>query len=109
DGALRALGVGDPSVTVLACDAAVGAVSRVRHARDAVLVGGGGTDLRVGLFAAEALRPRVDLVVVFTDGYTPWPAAAPPGCAVIAGVLGRDRRELPPTPGWVTRVECLLE
>lgn len=109
DGALRALGVGDSSVTVLACDAAVHAVGRVRRARDAVLVGGGGTDLRVGLAAAAGLRPRADVVVVLTDGFTPWPAEAPPGCAVIAGVLGRDRRDLPPTPGWVTRVECLLE
>lgn len=109
DGALRALGVGDSSVTVLACDAAVQTVGQVRRARDAVLAGGGGTDLRVGLAAAGSLRPRVDLVVVFTDGYTPWPDSAPPGSSVIAGILGRDRRELPPTPDWVTRVECLLE
>lgn len=109
DGALRAIGVGNAAVTVLACDAAVQCVGRVRRARDATLAGGGGTDLRVGIAAASGQRPRPDLIVVLTDGYTPWPAAAPAGSAVIAGVLGRDRRHLPPTPAWATRVECLLE
>ena len=107
DGALRGLGVADASVTVLACDAAVHHVTRVRRARDVRLAGGGGTDLRVGLAAAADLRPRPDLVVVLTDGHTPWPVTPPPGAAVIAAVLGRHRGRLPATPEWVTRVECV--
>lgn len=109
DGALRALGVGDSAVTVYACDAAVHTVAKVRRARDTALAGGGGTDLRVGIRAAAEQRPHADLIVVFTDGYTPWPAEPPAGTAMIAAMLGRDRRHLPPTPGWATRVECLLE
>jgi predicted metal-dependent peptidase len=109
DGALRALGVGDSAVTVYACDAAVHAVAKVRRARDAALAGGGGTDLRVGVSAAAEQRPRADLIVVFTDGFTPWPAAPPAGIAMIAAILGRDGRQMPPTPDWATRVECLLE
>jgi predicted metal-dependent peptidase len=108
DGALRGLGVSGTSVTVLACDAAVHAVTRVRRARDAALAGGGGTDLREGIGAAAALRPRPEIVVVFTDGYTPWPETPPPGSAVIAALLARDGQPLPPTPPWVARVECRL-
>lgn len=109
DGALRALGVGDSAVTVYACDATVHTVTKVRRARDTALAGGGGTDLRVGIRAAADQRPHADLIVVFTDGYTPWPADPPPGSAMVAAILGRDRRQMPPTPRWATRVECLLE
>jgi predicted metal-dependent peptidase len=107
DGALRGLGVADSSVCVYSCDAAVHQVQRVRRARDARLAGGGGTDMRVGIRAAAGQRPRPDLIVVFTDGDTPWPRTPPPGSAVIAALLGRDRSRLPPTPSWATRVECL--
>jgi predicted metal-dependent peptidase len=107
DGALRALGVGGSAITVLACDAAVHAVTRVRSARDARLVGAGGTDMRVGMATADALRPRPDVVIVLTDGYTPWPERPPPGSAVIAAMLGRERAKLPPTPAWARRVECV--
>jgi predicted metal-dependent peptidase len=107
DGALRALGVSDSHVAVYSCDAAVHQVQRVRRARDARLAGGGGTDMRVGIRAAHEQRPRPDVIVVFTDGETPWPETPPPGSAVIAALLGRDRSHLPPTPAWATRVECL--
>ena len=102
EGALVGMGIRRGNVTVLACDAALGAVTRIRKATDAQLVGGGGTDLRVGIAAASAQRPRPDLIVVFTDGYTPWPSQAPPGSAVIAAMLGRKGETLPDTPTWVT-------
>jgi predicted metal-dependent peptidase len=109
DGALAALGVRGSSVTMLACDAAVQTVTKVRRARDTHVAGGGGTDMRVGIQTAAELRPRPDLVVVFTDGYTPWPTQPPPATTVVAALLGRHRTELPPTPAWAVRVECLLE
>jgi predicted metal-dependent peptidase len=108
DGALRGLGVSDAAVTLLACDAAVQTVERVRSARDARLAGGGGTDMRAGIATASSQRPRPDLIVVFTDGYTPWPDQPPPGSAVIAGILGRPEHVLPPSPGWAHRIECRL-
>ena len=109
DGALRGLGVAGAQVMVYACDAALGAVTRVRRASDAALVGGGGTDLRIGIAAASAHRPRPDLIVVFTDGYTPWPATPPPGSAVIAAMLRRADETLPPAPVWATRIDCVLD
>jgi predicted metal-dependent peptidase len=108
DGALRGLGVSDASVTVFACDAAVQTVARIRNVRDSNLAGGGGTDMRTGIAAASDLRPRPDLIVVFTDGYTPWPEQPPTGSAVIAGILGRKEHTLPPSPAWARRIECRL-
>ena len=58
DGVLRALGVADPQVDVLAVDAAVHAVTAVRRADAVHLAGGGGTDMALGITAAQELRPR---------------------------------------------------
>ncbi len=107
DGALRSIGVSGAEVTVLSVDAAAHTAQRVRRARDAVLIGAGGTDMRVGISTAAAERPRPDVVIVLTDGDTPWPAAPPPACTVVAAILGRRREDLPPTPRWAVRVECI--
>ena len=56
----------------------------VRRAQDIELIGGGGTDQREGIGAALALRPRPDLILVLTDGQTPWPDRRPPVPVVIA-------------------------
>jgi predicted metal-dependent peptidase len=109
DGAIAALGVAGSHLTVYSVDAAVHTAQRLTKARDAVLVGAGGTDLRLGLRAIEAQRPRPDVVIVFTDGDTPWPPAPPPGARVVVGILGRRGQSLQPTPPWVVRVECLLD
>ncbi|HNI71031.1 MAG TPA: VWA-like domain-containing protein [Marmoricola sp.] len=107
DGALQALGASDRFVHVYSVDAAVHTVQKVRRAQDAVLVGAGGTDLRIGFRAIELERPRPEVVIVFTDGYTPWPATPPPTAAVIIGLIGREQDVFPPTPEWATRVECV--
>jgi predicted metal-dependent peptidase len=106
DGVLSALGVADPQVTVLAVDAAVHAVTTVRRADAANLAGGGGTDMALGIQAAQELRPRVDVIIVLTDGHTGWPRQPAP-MPVIAVLIGRTRAELPRTPDWIQRVECV--
>ncbi len=104
DGVLQSLGTAVGTVQVYSCDAAVSAASTVRRARDLQLVGGGGTDLRVGITAAVAGRPRPEVVIVLTDGDTPWPAVPPAGCAVVGVLI--TRRGAPACPPWVVRVEC---
>jgi predicted metal-dependent peptidase len=106
DGVLATLGVADPQVTVLAVDAAVQTVGTVRRADAIRLAGGGGTDMSLGIRAAQELRPRVDVIIVLTDGWTGWPAVPAP-VPVIAVLIGRSRGELPRTPDWIQRVECV--
>lgn len=68
---------------VICCDRHAHPAQTVRYARDVDLIGGGGTDMREGIGAALALRPRPDLIVVLTDGQTPWPDRRPPVPVVI--------------------------
>jgi len=95
EGLLRALGLAR-QVRVLACDTAVAPAQRVSSARQVELIGGGGTDMGAGIGAAAALRPRPAVTVVLTDGYTPWPVAAPKGMRVVVGLLGEGAPEAPP-------------
>ena len=106
DGVLAGMGVGGSSVTVLATDAITQATARALKAADAPLPGGGGTDMSAGIEQALRLRPSPSLVIVITDGFTPWPQTPPPIPVVIA-LLGRERTALPSTPGWAQRVECV--
>lgn len=111
EGLLDSIGLRSSGVRVLAVDAAVQTVRRVSSARQVELVGGGGTDMGRGIDAAAALRPRPSVLVVLTDGLTPWPAEAPRGMRVVIGLLtgtpvGR-LTSLPSTPSWarVVRID----
>jgi predicted metal-dependent peptidase len=101
-GVITAAGVGTQRLTVLACDASVGAATRVRRIEEVQLVGGGGTDMRVGIAAAEAGRPRPDVIVVFTDGYTPWPDR-PTRARLVVGIIGTPADAMH-VPAWATTV-----
>lgn len=100
-GICRAIGRG--SLTFLDVDAEVHGVQRVQSERQVVLRGGGGTDMRVGIERACLVRPKPALVIILTDGETPWPDA-PADCRCLAVVP----KGAPATPGWMTRVEVEL-
>ena len=106
DAVLATLAVPGSSVTVLAVDAAVHTIDTVRSAQAVRLGGGGGTDMTVGIHAALATRPAPQLIIVITDGHTPWPAV-PPAAPVVVALLGRRRADLPFTPDWLQRVEVV--
>ncbi|PTA46179.1 VWA-like domain-containing protein [Micromonospora sp. RP3T] len=103
----RAVGGRRDLVSVLPCDAAAHRVLTLCRTEDLALVGGGGTDLRTGF--ARALRDarRPDVVVVLTDGQTPWPATRP-SCRTVVGLFPRpvrwseqDPDRVPdPPPDW---------
>ena len=91
-------------VQVIACDAAAGQARRVRRMSEVTMIGGGGTDMRVGIAAAAALRPAVDLVITATDGDTPWPAEPPrenPGATYVVLLLDGERRGV---PAWMRTI-----
>ncbi|MEA2686167.1 MAG: hypothetical protein QOE93_1362 [Actinomycetota bacterium] len=87
-GVLRDVSVGAEHLVVISCDSAVQATQRVFSVSEVSLVGGGGTDMGSGLEATARLRPRPDVVIVLTDGLTPWPASAPVRQSVVVALLG---------------------
>jgi predicted metal-dependent peptidase len=105
DGLLQTVGVRGQSVRVIACDAAANTAQRVRSASQVQLLGGGGTDMGAGIDAAMDLRPRPSVVIVLTDGYTPWPPTAPPFATVVVGLLGVGAPE-PPSWARVVHIEA---
>lgn len=103
----RAVGGRRDLVTVLPCDAAARIVHPLCRGEGIPLMGGGGTDLRTGFARALRARPGPDVVVVLTDGQTPWPETRPP-CRTVVGLFPRsgswgeeDPDYVPDSPpGW---------
>lgn len=80
DGIAAANGIAQ-GITVIPCDSEVGEIQKIRSISGIAeirLRGGGGTDLRVGISAAEGLKPLPKIVIVLTDGYSPWPESVDP-------------------------------
>lgn len=93
-------------VPVLAVDTAVHTMRRVASARQVRLAGGGGTDMGRGIEAAAQLRPRPTIIIVLTDGFTPWPPRPPAGTRVVVGLLTEATLGMhaPPGPEWARTV-----
>lgn len=97
---VRAVGGRRDLVKVLSCDAAARTAQPLCSAEDITLVGGGGTDLRAGFAEAIRAQARPDMIVVLTDGHTPWPASRP-ACRTVVGLLGRQRSWNEADPDYV--------
>lgn len=103
DGIARKVGVKGADLTVVDVDAAVHSKIRYKGARSiAQISGNGGTDMRIGIDEAVKMRPT--LIVVITDGGTPWPATKP-RIPVVACVVGPQTEQLAElTPDWMPTV-----
>lgn len=101
-GALKALGSRREHLTVWACDADAEKVSNL-HGDRPHLYGGGGTNMGVGMEKAMDVprHERPNVLVVLTDGETPWPAQAPKDTPVVVGLIGTNP---PPAPEWARSV-----
>jgi predicted metal-dependent peptidase len=96
---------GNHGVSVLAVDADVHTAKKVFDVKQVAPIGGGGTDMGVGIQAALKLKPRPQVVIVLTDGYTPWPETAP-RAKVIVGLLGDDADMA--VPSWAKPVKISI-
>ena len=105
-GCLRTLGIRRDLLTVYAADAAAHRLTGPPR-RQIELTGGGGTDMAEAITTALATRPVPDLVVVITDGLTPWPAARPRRDVIVALLPAPFRRPAPPP--WAHVVEVPQE
>lgn len=86
----RAVGGRRDLITVVPCDAAARIVHPLCQGEGIPLMGGGGTDLRSGFAKALRAQSRPDVIVVLTDGQTPWPSTRPP-CRTVVGLFPRQR------------------
>lgn len=100
-GVLRSLGSSGRSIKVITCDAEAH-TSRVNSVSKIQLQGGGGTDMRIGIDEAMNNRNKPDVVIVLTDGYTPWPAEPLKGTTLIVGLTEEGARDA--VPDWARRV-----
>lgn len=102
DGILRTVGRGI-LVDVYFTDAAAAEVQRVTCASKLIPYGGGGTDMRQG-FKAIVQRANTDpstlpeVIVVVTDGLTPWPDEPPTYAQVCVVIVGSGGT----APGWAS-------
>jgi len=99
-GLLASIGVARDRLHVVCCDAQAYESQRVLAAKDVRLLGGGGTDMGAGIAAAADLRPRPDLIIVLTDGHTPWPHRPPGRTKVVVGLMDKAGS----VPEWATSV-----
>lgn len=87
------VGCQGPDLSLLLVDAAVASVEPVYDLSRVKVTGRGGTDMRVGIEAALELRERPNVLVILTDGGTPWPSEQPQGVHVVIALVGKWGRQ----------------
>ena len=105
-GVLRSLGSSGRNVKVISCDAKAN-IQKVSRIDQVNLAGGGGTDMRVGIDAALRDRERPDVIIVLTDGYTPWHDEPLKGTTLIVGLTDEGGKKQ--VPDWARIVSITPE
>lgn len=101
----RRLRIRGKDLTVLDTDAATHSRRGFTRAQDLAQVHGrGGTDMRVGIEAALRTPGGADVIVVLTDGMTPWPHERP-RVPVVACLIGDGAEQAAGLmPDWLPHV-----
>ena len=103
DGAIKVV---KGRVRVISGDHGIHTSQRVMKASDVKLVGGGGTDVGLHIQALDEMRPKIDLMILVTDCYTPWPAEAPRAkVLIVRTVANGNGGGIPPWPCRVLDVD----
>jgi len=104
-GMLNAVGIGQ-GMSIIPCDAKAYPAIKIRSRSSIIEInfqGGGGTNMISGIDAAMSMRPLPQIVIILTDGYTPWPEAKPKGCDHFIAAL-TDEKTKQSLPHWITAV-----
>lgn len=91
-GIVRAVGA-SRKVAVIPCSFNAYEVQYVRTPKQVQYVrldGDGGTDLRKGFISAMNLKRRPEIIIVITDGETPWPEHKPKGVRLVLVLLNNQ-------------------
>jgi predicted metal-dependent peptidase len=97
-GCLRRLGARRDLLSVYAADVDLHKLSGTPSKR-IELLGGGGTDMGAAVETVLHASPKPDLVVVITDGFTPWPEKRPVR-PIIVVLLPTEWGTPEPPPAW---------
>lgn len=91
-------------ITVYSHDTQAHTAQQVLSAKRIQLAGGGGTDMAAAINTAAAARPKPAVIIVITDGHTPWPTTRPPNnnATAIAVLTEPDTAEH--VPQWITTI-----
>lgn len=103
EGILRAVGA---RIVFVACDMQADQQQEVDSMKDVKLHGGGGTDMREGIKAAlEGEMPNV--IILFTDGHTPWPEKPilDGRVRLVVCLVGQHACDVNEPPSWATVVK----
>lgn len=104
-GISKAVGMRE-AIAVIACDAKAYPARYVRSSSsitDLKLEGGGGTDLREGITASLELPKKPALVILISDGESPYPVTSPDPTVQFMMVL-TGRGSVPNIPNWITQI-----
>lgn len=108
EGIARKMGVRDGYLTVTDVDAAVHQTVAYKNRSSMTKVAGrGGTNMIVGIEAACERREKPSVIVVVTDGGTPWPTE-PPAIPVIAAIVPQKGLGVP-AHGWSDMVPDFIQ
>jgi predicted metal-dependent peptidase len=104
-GMVRAVGISQ-GIYVIPCDAKAHSIIQVKsHSTigNIEFLGGGGTNMGAGIAAAAKINPTPHIVVVLTDGHTPWPKNPPRGVEYVIAAL-TDKETQRSVPHWIHTV-----
>jgi len=95
-------------VALISCDADATLISEGRLPMAVALTGGGGTNMEAGLDLASQLRRIPNVVIVLTDGETPWPSDCPlrlrEATIVVCVVCEGTSFDMSSVPSWCTGI-----
>jgi predicted metal-dependent peptidase len=97
----------------IAVDSRIAEAREIRKVTDlaSLAKGGGGTDMRVGIQRAAELKPTPDVIVVLTDGETPWPSVEqmPRKSRLVVAVVSESSGAFDHLPEYIKRSAVFID